>query len=169
MNPRIVGLILILLLAGLVACSGCTATTGPTPQATVLTPEPVTPLTMATILNRLPIAETARITVDHFGLDPAAEDVYEFVGKIQVNDGVYQSVQVVLHYPDGQDYVYDAGGMGGSNATLKSFTIFPADRYMGTSPEKIIVLDGKRYGTVYRYENGILAWIATSDTLMASP
>jgi hypothetical protein len=85
---------------------------------------------------------------------------------IHVNNGPYQSVQVILRYPDSQEYAYDAGGMGGANATLKPFSLFPADRYKGTNPEKIIVLDGKRYGTEYRYENGVIAWIATADTVL---
>jgi hypothetical protein len=39
---------------------------------------------------------------------------------------------------------------------------------MGTNPEKIIALDGKRYSTVYRPENGVsAAWIATTDTLIS--
>jgi hypothetical protein len=155
----------ILLLAGLAVFSGCTGTTGPAPQA-VMTPEPVTPLTITTILTRLPVNEIARIKVDHFGLDPSNGDVYEFLGTVQVNDGPYQSVQVILRYPDSQEYVYDVGGMGGSNLTIEPFFLYPDNRYMGTNPEKIIALDGKRYNTVYRYENGDLVWIATPDTLV---
>ena len=163
MNLSIPCLILLILLAGLVAFSGCTATTGPAPQATTMTPDTITPLMTTTIATRAPTNEIARITVDHFGPDPSTGDVYEFVGKVRVSNGMYQSVQVILRYPDGQEYAYDAGGMGGSNATIKQFSLFPDDRYRGTNPEKIIALDGKRYGTVYRYENGVLAWIAMSD------
>lgn len=122
---------------------------------------------LITLITPLPVNEVARIKVDHFGLNPATENVYEFVGTLQVDKGPYNSVQVVLRYPDTQEYSYDLGGMGGSNQTLKSFSLFPADRYMGTNPEKVIVLDGKRYGTEYRYENGVLAWIATSTTLLS--
>ena len=159
--------ILFLILALLAVFCGCTATTGPTPPATVLTLEPITPLKTTTLITPLPVNEVARIKVDHFGLNPATENVYEFVGTLQVDKGPYNSVQVVLRYPDTQEYSYDLGGMGGSNQTLKSFSLFPADRYMGTNPEKVIVLDGKRYGTEYRYENGVLAWIATSTTLLS--
>jgi len=88
---------------------------------------------------------------------------YEFVGKVQINNGIYQSVQVILQYPDSQEYSYDVGGMGGSNQTIKEFSLFPADRYKGTNPEKIIALDGKRYATAYKYENGLIAWVATPD------
>lgn len=166
MNRRIAGL-LILLLAGLAVFSGCTGTTGALPPTTVLTPDPITPLTTAPLVTQLPVNEIARIKVDHFGMNPATESIYEFVGKIQVNEGVYQSVQVILRYPDSQEYTYDAGGMGGSNQTLKPFSLFPADRYRGTNPEKIIALDGKRYGTVYWYENGSIAWVATTGSTIS--
>lgn len=157
--------IFLLLIAGLVAFSGCTTTTGPTPQSTVMTPDPITPVKTTTLVIPLPVNEVARITVDHFGMNPSTETVYEFVGKVQINKGPYQSVQVILRYPDTQEYAYDTGGMGGANATLKPFSIFPADRYKGTNPEKIIELDGKRYGTVYNYDKGVIAWIATSENL----
>jgi len=159
--------LLLLLVAGLAAFSGCTSTSGTAPPAPVLTPEPITPLTKMTLITPLPVSEIARIRVDHFGMNPSTETVYEFVGKVQVNNGPYQSVQVILRYPDSQEYVYDAGGMGGANATLQPFSLYPDDRYKGTNPEKIIALDGKRYGTVYRYENGVIFWIATSDRVPA--
>lgn len=166
MNLKITG-ILFFLIAMLVAFSGCTSTMGPTPQSTVMTPDPITPVRTTIPVTPLPVNEVARITVDHFGMNPSTETVYEFVGKVQVNNGPYQSVQVILRYPDSQEYAYDAGGMGGANATLKPFYLYPADRYKGTNPEKIIALDGKRYGTVYRYKDGVIAWIATTDNLVS--
>jgi hypothetical protein len=159
--------ILFILLAGLLAFSGCTATTGPTPQATVMTPEPVTPLTTTTPITPLPVGEAARIKVEHFGMDPSAGTIYEFIGKVQVSGGPYQSVQVILRYPDSQEYAYDVGGMGGANQTIKPFFLYPADRYKGTNPEKIIVLDGKKYGTVYDYDNSIVVWIAKTDNVVS--
>ena len=159
--------IFLLILAGLVAFSGCSGTSGPAPQTTVVTPDTITPVKTSTLLTPLPANEIARIKVDHFGMNPSTESIYEFVGTVQVNDGVYQSVQVILRYPDSQEYVYDASGMGGSNATIKPFFLYPSDHYMGTNPEKIIALDGKRYATVYRYENGVLAWIATPNNLVS--
>jgi hypothetical protein len=159
--------IILLILAGLVAFSGCTGSPGASPPATVMTPDTITPLTTTTIVTRAPVNEIARITVDHFGLDPSTGDVYEFTGAVLINSGEYQSVQVILRYPDSQEYAYDAGGMGGSNATVRSFFLYPSDHYRGTNPEKIIALDGKRYATIYRYENGVLAWIATPDSLIS--
>jgi len=150
-----------ILLAGLLACTGCTATTGPTPASIVLTPEPITPVKATTPITPLPENEIARIQVNHFGMDPDTGTIYEFMGKVQTREGPYKSVQVLLLYPDNQEYSYDVGGMGGANATIKDFSLFPADRYKGTNPEKIIVLDGTRYGTVYKYEDGLIAWIAT--------
>jgi hypothetical protein len=165
MTPKTICIFLILL-AGLLACAGCTATTGPTPAATVLTPEPITPVKATTPITPLPENEIARIKVDHFGLDPDTGTIYEFMGKVQTREGPYRSVQVLLHYPDNQEYSYDVGGMGGANATIKEFSLFPADRYKGTNPEKIVVLDGTRYGTVYKYEDGLIAWIATPGSVV---
>lgn len=151
---------LLLIVAGLVIFSGCTGSTNVSPQTTIMIPDTITPVKTATLVTPLPAGEIARIRVDHFGMDDSTGTVYEFVGMVQVNNGVFRSVQVLLRYPDSQEYIYDAGGMGGANQTLKPFYLYPADRYKGTSPEKIIVLDGKRYPTVYRYENGVLSWIA---------
>jgi hypothetical protein len=155
--------IILLIIAGMAAFSGCTSTTGPTPQAKVLTPDTITPVKTTILITPLPVNEIARIEVDHFGMNPSTETVYEFVGKIHVNDGPYQSVKVILRYPDTQEYPYDAGGMGGANATLKPFYLYPADRYKGTNPEKIVELDGKRYGTVYNYNEGVISWVSRTD------
>jgi hypothetical protein len=155
--------IILLIIAGMAAFSGCTSTTGPTPQATVLTPDTITPVKTTLLITPLPVNEIARIEVGHFGMNPSTETVYEFVGKIHVSGGPYQSVQVVLRYPDTQEYTYDAGGMGGANTTLKPFYLYPADRYKGTNPEKIVVLDGKRYGTVYNYNDGVITWVSRTD------
>ena len=165
MNLKTTGILL--LLAGLLAFTGCTATTGPTPAAAVMTPEPLTPVKTTVSITPLPASEIARIKVDHFGMNPATDSIYEFVGKIQVNNGPYQSVLVILRYPDSQEYVYDAGGMGGANATLKPFFLYPADRYKGTNPEKIISLDKKKYGTKYGYENGVVIWVAAPDNVVS--
>ena len=57
--------------------------------------------------------------------------------------------------------------MGGANTSLQPFSLFPADRYKETNPENIIALEGKRYGTEYRYEHGVIALIATADTALS--
>ena len=156
-------IILILVVALPAAFSGCTATTGPTPQSAVLTPEPVTPVKTTIPITPLPAGEIARIKVGHFGMDKDTATIYEFLGDVQVNNGPYHAVQVILLYPDGQEYASDIGGMGGANATIKPFYLYPDNRYKGTNPEKIIVLDGKKYGTAYRNENTVDFWIATAD------
>jgi len=162
MDLKTTGIILIVI-AGMAAFSGCTATTGPTPQAAVMTPDTITPVKTPVLVTPLPVGEVARIEVDHFGMNPSTETVYEFVGKIHVNNGPYQSVKVILRYPDTQEYMYDAGGMGGANATQKPFYLYPADRYRGTNPQKIVELDTKRYGTVYNYDNGVISWISRTN------
>jgi hypothetical protein len=167
MDLKTIGIIL-LIIAAMAAFSGCTGTTGPAQQTPVLTPDSITPVRTSTLVTAIPANEIAQIKVNTFGLDPSNGDIYEFLGTVQVNEGTYQSVQVILRYPDSQEYVYDAGGMGGSNQTIKPFFLYPSDHYMGTNPEKIIALDGNRYTTVYRPENGVpAAWIATPDTLIS--
>jgi len=164
MNPRVRFPVAVLLaLAAAAVFAGCAGMTGPTPQPSVPTPEPVTPLQTMTVVTALPVTERARITVGFFGLDPAAADVYEFIGNLQVAGGPYTDARVILRYPDGQEYADDLGGMGGSEPTRKPFFIYPDTRYMGTNPEKIVALDGRRYPAEYRYENGVLVWIVTSD------
>lgn len=163
MNLKITSLLLILIAMG-AAFSGCTGSSNTSARAPVLTPDPITPVKTTSPVTPLPAGEIARIRVDHFGMNPTTETIYEFMGTVMVNKAVYQSVQVILRYPDTQEYVSDIGGMGGSNPTVKEFALFPADRYKGINPEKIIVLDGRRYGTVYRYEDGALSWVAMSDT-----
>src|SRR5512138_1896481 len=98
MNPRIL-LIPCILIAVLVAFSGCTGSpAAPTPV--VPTPDTITPVkTTPVLVTRLPASEVARITVGHFGLDPSNANVYEFIGKVQVDDGPYRSVRVILKYP----------------------------------------------------------------------
>lgn len=165
MNLKRSRVLLPLVVLLLVASSGCTSAPAPAPQAAAPAPaDTVTTLPAATLVTRVPADEVARIRVELFGMNPDTETIYEFLGTVQTENGVYRSVQVVLRYPDGQEYGYDAGGMGGANQTLKSFYLYPADRYRGTDPEKIIVLDGKRYRTVYRLEDGVVSWIAMSDT-----
>ncbi len=163
MNLKIPSLLLLLIVMG-AAFSGCTGPSTPSFPAPVLTPDPITPLKTQIPVTTLPAGEIARIRVDHFGMNPTTENIYEFVGTVLVNNGVYPSVQVILRYPDTQEYAFDAGGMGGSNATAKEFSLFPADRYKGLNPEKIIVLDGRQYVTLYRYEDGILSWVAMNST-----
>ncbi len=159
--------ILVLLLAGLLAAAGCTTTTGPTPPPVVMTPEPVTPVKTTVPVTPLPAGEIGRIRVDHFGMNPSTGTIYEFVGTLHISGGPYHAVQVILRYPDSQEYSWDMGGMGGANVTLKPFSIFPADRYKGTNPEKIIVLDGMEYTTTYRYDDGVVFWVALPENRIA--
>jgi hypothetical protein len=159
MNLEKTSLLFILIIMS-AAFSNCTGSSGSSTRIPVVTPDPITPLRTTTPVTLFPVGEIARVRVDHFGMNPATETIFEFVGTVMVNSGVFRSVQVILRYPDSQEYIFDAGGMGGANPTAKAFSLYPADRYKGKNPEKIIVLDGIRYWTVYRYENGGLSWIA---------
>src|SRR5512137_2181663 len=100
MNAGTTLIIIILILAGTITFSGCTGASGPAPQAAVLIPDTITPLRTTPIVTRHPSSEIARITVGHFGMNPATGSIYEFAGTVQVNDGPYRSVQVILRYPD---------------------------------------------------------------------
>jgi hypothetical protein len=157
-----------IVLAATLVTSGCLqapagSSTGSIPTVTPLATAPVLTPVLETALPRV---ELARLQVDHFGLDPSGGNVYEFTGKVSISSGVYRSVAIIIRYPDGQEYSYDAGGMGGSNATIKPFFLYPGDHYRGQDPQKIIQLDSKRYGTVYRYENGVLAWVVATNTVL---
>ena len=152
-------------LAAILITSGCLQAPAGSPVVSVPTETPLAPIPVPTpvLETAVPRIEFARLQVDHFGLDPTAGDVYEFLGKVSIGPGAYNSVKVIVRYNDGQEYSYDAGAMGGSNVTIKPFFLYPGDHYRGQNPQKIIQLDNQRYGTVYRYENGIQVWVATRD------
>jgi hypothetical protein len=88
---------------------------------------------------------------------------------VSVYNGVYDAVRVIIMYADGQHYSYDAGGMGGSNATVKPFYLFPDKRYAGQNPEYYIQLGDTVYSTQYEYGNGGIIRIATSADALAVP
>jgi len=80
-----------------------------------------------------------------FGFDPTTGIVYSFKGDVSINSGTYNSVQVIIRYPNSQTYNYDAGPMGGSNPTIKPFFIFPDTRYKNDEPTFYIQLDKNKY------------------------
>ena len=84
--------LLLIMIVALVAFSGCTRAPGATPPKTVMVPDTINPVKTTTVITPLPAREIARIRVDQFGMNPATGTIYEFVGKVQVNNGPYQSV-----------------------------------------------------------------------------
>ncbi len=133
-----------------------------TPAAFPLTPPPDIPLIVTTVAP----TELAVIQSRGAGFNPGTGHTFEYPGNIAVVNGVYNSVGIVIRYSDGMEYRFDAGGMGGSNVTLKPYDIFPSPAYQGQYPENFIILDGRRYSTIHQYNNGADWWVATSDTFV---
>jgi len=103
-------------------------------QAASVTPVP--PRTLARILSR------------GFGYDPTASTVYQMNGKIEIENGIYDSVGIILRYPDNDTYQSDVGGMGGSNFTRKDFRIVIHDRLSNKTPGVFVRLDAGEYPAV---------------------
>ena len=85
--------------------------------------------------------------------------IFSFKGDVSINSGTYNSVQVIIRYPDTMEYNYDAGPMGGSNPTKKPFYIYPDNRYTYEKPTYFIKLDENKYPMVceadLKYYGGI--------------
>jgi hypothetical protein len=156
----------ILILLSFIA--GCTSTNSPgTVVAT--TPFPATGVTTptevsGTVITAIPSTELARIQQDLLGVASGTGSLYQFKGKLTTDGGTYKSVRVIMRYPDGQQYVFDAGNMGGASPTVKSFALFPDSSYQGQVAKYFIRLDGNEYATVYQYTDGTIYRIATSDS-----
>jgi len=161
-----IGGILMVVIVAILVTGGCMNAAAPSPEAVPTAKITPAPLPSQVVVTETPRIELARLQVDQYGLDPTGGDVFEFTGKVSIGSGTYRSVMVIIRYSDGQEYSTDAGGMGGSNATIQPFFIYPGKHYLGQEPERIIQLDGRRYSTDYRYENGTLYWVAFADNIL---
>jgi hypothetical protein len=103
-------------------------------QAASVTPVP--PRTLARILSR------------GFGYDPTKSTVYQMNGKIEIENGIYESVGIILRYPDNDTFQSYVGGMGGSNFTRKDFRIVIHDRVSNQTPDIFVRLDAGEYPAV---------------------
>ena len=83
------------------------------------------------------------------------KDIYYFPGKVSIASGAFSSVKIILRYSDSQEYIFDAGGMGGSNPTVKQFILFPDLRYTGRQPKYYIKADDKEYEAISTDTNGL--------------
>jgi len=156
--------LVVILLAGTILAAGCIGSTvdpGPThqPSVTKPTPQPLSPL-----VTRSPQRDLADILTDGSGF--GSRSIYQYTGKISVLNNTFPSVRILLRYPDGREYTFDAGAMGGSHASKQPFVIFPDDQYRGQVPQYIVLLDGNRYATTYHYADGITHRVATSGSLI---
>jgi hypothetical protein len=156
-------------LCTLAACStGCMYANPPGTPVT-LSPAPViagTPLPAApvTVITVAPAKELARIRQESLGVGIGTGSLYQYRGSLAISGGAYSSVKVILHYPDGTDYVFDAGSMGGASPVVKPVVLYPDSRYQGQTPDYLISLDGKEYATVYQYTDGTIYRIASTDS-----
>ncbi len=97
-------------------------------------------------------------------MDSGTGSIYRFQGILTISGGAYSSVKMIMQYPDGTEYVFDAGGMGGVHPAAKTVILYPDARYQFQTAKYFIVLDGKEYATVYKYTDGTIYRIATTDT-----
>ena len=152
-----------------VCIAGCTST-NPVGIAAA-TPSPAVPettMTYGTVITAIPSVEIARIQQDILGVPGGHGSVFQFGGKITINGGVYHAVGLIMRYPDGTEYSFDAGSMGGASPVVRNFVIYPDSRYQNQVPAYFITLDGKNYATVYRYTDGTIFRIASSDSAVTA-
>ena len=142
------------------APSGAPAAAQPSPPPAVTAPEE----TPGTIVTAVPAMELARIQQQTLGTDSGTGSLYRFQGKLSISGGAYSSVRVIMQYPDGTRYAFDAGEMGGASPSVKTVNLYPDPRYQYQTAKYFIVLDRKEYATVYRYTDGTIYRIATTDT-----
>lgn len=103
--------------------------------AAVTTPTPV------------PTHAVAYIQSEGFGYDPH-EVAWQLNGDVFIESGKYDSVGIILRYPDNDEYQLDVGGMGGANFTKKEFKMILNDRVRNQTPAFFIRLGSAEYSTV---------------------
>ncbi len=157
------------LILGFSFAAGCAGSPTPgqvNPAETIPAALPITPLPAPVVITTVAPTELAVIQSRGAGFNPGTGYTFEYPGNIEVVNGVYSSVEIVIRYSDGMEYRFAAGGMGGSNVTLKPYNIFPSPVYQGQYPANFVILDGMRYSTIHQYNNGADWWVATSETLL---
>jgi hypothetical protein len=156
---------LLLFITGITGCISTNSSVSPVATTSVPAVAVTQPTAASgTVITAVPATELARIQQDLLGVSSGSGSLYQFQGRLSISGGVYKSVTVIMQYTDGTEYVSDAGSMGGASPVLKAFTIYPDSRYEGQAPEFFIGLDGTRYEAMYRYIDGKIFRIATSDT-----
>jgi|GEM_PF-2663981 len=108
-----------------------------------VTPPPT--VAMMTVVTPVPTFEIASLQSGGFGYDQTTAIVYHFEGVLRIYSGVYQSVGVILRYPDKDEYQLDLGGMGGANYTKKDVQMVLNDRVKNMTPRFFIRLDQNEY------------------------
>ncbi|MFA5268092.1 MAG: hypothetical protein WC379_08970 [Methanoregula sp.] len=113
---------------------------------------------LAASATPVPKKALAQILSKGFGYDPTKSTVYQMNGNIEIQNGVYDSVGVIIRYPDRDTYQIDLGGMGGSNITRKDFKIVLHERVINQTPNFFVRLGSMEYPVVRTGErtNGIV-------------
>jgi len=96
----------------------------------------------------VPTMAVAEIHSEGFGYDTTSETAYQVNGDVLVENGTYESVSVIVRYPDLDSYKIDVGGMGGRNFTRKEFKIVLNDRVRNETPAFFIKLGTVEYPTI---------------------
>ncbi len=112
-NTVLVFFFLLFLISCLAGCmytapSGTPVAAQPSPPPAVTTPEE----TPGPIITAVPATELARIEQQNLGTDSGTGSMYRFQGILTISGGAYSSVKMIMQYPDGNEYVFDAGEMG---------------------------------------------------------
>ena len=102
----------------------------------------------AASVTPVPLRTLARILSRGFGYDPTKSTVYQMNGKIEIENGIYESVGIILRYPDNDTYQSDVGGMGGSNFTRKDFRIVIHDRLSNQTPGVFVRLNSREFPAI---------------------
>lgn len=164
-NTVLVFFFLLFLISCLAGCmytapSGTPVAAQPSPPPAVTTPEE----TPGPIITAVPATELARIEQQNLGTDSGTGSMYRFQGILTISGGAYSSVKMIMQYPDGNEYVFDAGEMGGAGPAATTVILYPDAGYQYQTANYFIVLDGKEYATNYQYTDGTIYRIATTDT-----
>jgi hypothetical protein len=115
----------------------------PTPEVTILYAE-ITPV---------PTYEVARIESEGFSYDPTSQTIYQLNGQVRIAFGIFDSVKVIVRYPDNDEYYLDVGGMGGANYTKKDFKVILNSRVEMQDPSYFIRLDNEEYSAIVSNES----------------
>ena len=160
-------LCVLILVSGSAGCLYPNPSSGTTiPPTSTPAAEAVTLPTVAsgTVITAVQATELARIREESLGVASGTGSVYRFLGSISISGGAYRSVDAILQYPDGTEYTFHAGSMGGASPVVKNIILYPDSMYLGQTPKYLISLDGKEYATAYQYTDGIIYRIATTDS-----
>jgi len=101
--------------------------------------------TLVSTPTPIPTYTIAYIESEGFTVDPTTNTIYQLNGKVYTSSGRYDNVEIILRYPNNEEFSQSVGGMGGANATVKEFKVILNDRVKKLVPDYFIKLNGKEY------------------------